>query len=91
MDRIAQHSHQYEPNNNNIVHKTKQMVINKTTITGARIYVNQTKIDKVKQYCYLSTVINERWDNTQKVKCHMGKVRIRQSIRQNERNLQVMT
>jgi len=30
---------------------------------------------RVNQYQYLGTVINEQWDNTEKIKCRIGKAR----------------
>lgn len=32
--------------------------------------------ERVKQYCYLRTVINEQCDSTQEIKCHLGKARM---------------
>jgi len=49
------------------------MVIRKNTITSAYLNVNQTRIERVKQYCYLGTTINEKWDNTQEIKSHISK------------------
>jgi len=49
------------------------MVISKNIITGARLYVNRTRTERAKQYCYLGTMVNERWDNTQEIKCRTGK------------------
>jgi hypothetical protein len=52
MDHIAQHSQRFGFKMN--VHKTKQkMDISKNIITGVPLYVNQTRIERVKQYCYL--------------------------------------
>jgi hypothetical protein len=73
MDHMTQHSHQFGFKIN--VHKTKQMVISKNTIAGAHLCVNQTRIERVEQYCYLGTMINEKWDNTQEIKCCRDKAR----------------
>lgn len=45
MNQIAHHSHKFELNIN--VHKTKQMVTSKKIILGARLQVNQIKIERV--------------------------------------------
>ncbi|CAG9834953.1 unnamed protein product [Diabrotica balteata] len=55
--------------------KTKLMIISKENITGANLYVNQMRIERVLQYNYLGTIINEFWDNTQEIKCRIGKTK----------------
>lgn len=69
MDQKIDHSHQFGLNIN--VDKTRQMVISKNIITGGYLYVNQIRIERVKQYCYLGTVVNKRWDDTWQIKCHI--------------------
>ncbi|CAH1722266.1 unnamed protein product [Aphis gossypii] len=44
-------------------------------MTKAYLNVNQTRIDRVKQYCYLGTTVNEKWNKTQEIKSHIGKGR----------------
>lgn len=34
-----------------------------------------TRIERVKRYCYLGSVINKQWDNEQEIKCCIGEVR----------------
>ncbi|CAG9837229.1 unnamed protein product [Diabrotica balteata] len=51
------------------------MIISKENITGANLYVNQMKIDYVSRYNYLGTIINESWDDTQQIKCRIGKTK----------------
>ncbi|CAG9829790.1 unnamed protein product [Diabrotica balteata] len=51
------------------------MIISKENITGANLYVNQMRIEHVSQYSYLGTKINESWDNTQEIKCRIGKAK----------------
>ena len=43
-------------------------------MAGASLYVNQMRIERVSQY-YLGTIINESWDNTQEIKCRIGKAK----------------
>ncbi|CAG9834503.1 unnamed protein product [Diabrotica balteata] len=74
MDRINEYSEQYGLNIN--THKTKQMIISKENINGAHLYINGTQIERLKQYCYLETIINEQWSNLQEIKCRMGKARM---------------
>ncbi|CAG9834167.1 unnamed protein product [Diabrotica balteata] len=73
MDRINEYSQHYRLNNN--THKTKQMIISKENINGVHLYINGTQIERVKQYCYLRTIINEQWSHLQEIKCHIGKAR----------------
>jgi Reverse transcriptase (RNA-dependent DNA polymerase) len=73
MDRITQYSQQYGLNIN--VQKTKQMIISKKPINGAHLYISGIRIERVKQYCYLGTIINEQWDNVQEIKCRIGKAK----------------
>ncbi|CAH1285836.1 unnamed protein product [Diabrotica balteata] len=73
MDRINEYSQQYGLNIN--THKTTQMIISKENINKAHLYINGTQIERVKQYCYLVTIINEQWSNLQKKKCRIGKAR----------------
>uniref|UniRef100_A0A8D8S265 Reverse transcriptase domain-containing protein n=1 Tax=Cacopsylla melanoneura TaxID=428564 RepID=A0A8D8S265_9HEMI len=51
------------------------MVISKTNITGIHLTINQTIIERVSQYIYLGTIINEDWDNSQEIKSRIGKAR----------------
>ncbi|CAG9839145.1 unnamed protein product [Diabrotica balteata] len=51
------------------------MIISKQNITGANLYVNQMRIERVSQYNYLRTIINESWDNTKEIKCRIGKAK----------------
>uniref|UniRef100_A0A8D9EVT2 Reverse transcriptase domain-containing protein n=1 Tax=Cacopsylla melanoneura TaxID=428564 RepID=A0A8D9EVT2_9HEMI len=55
--------------------KTKFMIISKENITGANLYINQTIIERVSQYTYLGTMINEAWDNSQEIRCRIGKAK----------------
>lgn len=73
MDRIVEVSHQYGLDINTT--KTKHMVINKTNIIDVHLTINQTRIERVSQYTYLGTIINENWDNTQEIKSRIGKAR----------------
>ncbi|CAG9834284.1 unnamed protein product [Diabrotica balteata] len=51
------------------------MIISKENITRANLYVNEMRIDRVSQYNYLGTIINESWDNTEEIKCRIGKAK----------------
>uniref|UniRef100_A0A8D8SH15 Craniofacial development protein 2 n=1 Tax=Cacopsylla melanoneura TaxID=428564 RepID=A0A8D8SH15_9HEMI len=73
MDNITYHSNQYGLNIN--VKKTKFMIISKNKITGSQLYINQTAIERVKQYTYLGTIINEDWQNSQEIKSRIGKAK----------------
>ena len=73
MDRIVRVSSQYGLEINTA--KTKLMVISKENITGVNLVINQRTIERVKQYPYLGTIINENWDNSQEVKFRIGKAR----------------
>ncbi|KAL1447016.1 hypothetical protein WDU94_015647 [Cyamophila willieti] len=55
--------------------KTKFMIISKENITGVNLYINQTRIERVSQYTYLGTIINESWDNSQEIRCRIGKAK----------------
>lgn len=73
MNRITQYSQQYGLNIN--VQKTKLMIISKKSIKGAHLYINNNRIERVKQYSYLGTIINEQWNNVQEIKCRIGKAK----------------
>lgn len=49
------------------------MVISKNTRTEAYIYINRIRIERVKSINNFDTIINERWDHTQEIKCHKKK------------------
>lgn len=51
------------------------MIISKEDISGAHLYINGIRIEQVKQYYYLGTVINEQLDNAQEIECRIGKAR----------------
>ncbi|CAG9826375.1 unnamed protein product [Diabrotica balteata] len=51
------------------------MIISMENITGANLYANQMRIELVSQYNYLETIFNESWDNTQEIKCRIGKTK----------------
>ncbi|CAG9837704.1 unnamed protein product, partial [Diabrotica balteata] len=73
MNKITETSRTYGLDIN--TSKTKLMIISKQNITGANLYVNQMRIERVSQYNYLGTIINESWDNTQEIKCRIGKAK----------------
>ncbi|XP_045464525.1 uncharacterized protein LOC123673848 [Harmonia axyridis] len=73
MDRITHHSQQYDLNIDE--EKTKRMIISKVNIRRAHLYVNGTRIERVKQYNYLGTVINEQWISV-KIKSCIEKARM---------------
>ncbi|CAG9840219.1 unnamed protein product [Diabrotica balteata] len=56
MDRKNEYSQQYGLNIN--THKMKQMIISKENINRAHLYINGTQIERIKQCCYLGTIIN---------------------------------
>ncbi|CAG9830952.1 unnamed protein product [Diabrotica balteata] len=51
------------------------MIISKENINKAHLYINGTQLERVKQYCYLGTIINEQWSNLQEIMCRIGKAR----------------
>jgi hypothetical protein len=55
--------------------KTKFMIISKKDITGVHLSINQSRIERVHKYQYLGIVINDQWDNTEEIKCRIGKSR----------------
>lgn len=55
--------------------KQKKMIISKEAISAAHLYINGFRIERVKQYCYLGTVINVQWDNTRDIKYRIKKAR----------------
>lgn len=56
MDKITESSMRYGLNIN--TNKTKFMIISKEDITGDLLSINQTRIERIHKYQYLSTVIN---------------------------------
>ncbi|KAL1458712.1 hypothetical protein WDU94_008838 [Cyamophila willieti] len=73
MDRVVEVSAQYGLEMN--TSKTKLLIVSKENISGAHLYVNQSRIERVSQYTYLGTIINENWDNSQEIKCRIEKAR----------------
>lgn len=73
MDKITETSKQYGLDIN--TGKTKFMIISKKDIKGANLYINQARIERVSQYNYLGTIINELWDNSQEIRCRIGKAK----------------
>ena len=71
MDRVVEKSSQYglEINTN----KTKLMVISKENIGGVHLSINQNAIERVSHYNYLGTIINEKWNNIQEIRCRIEK------------------
>lgn len=51
------------------------MIISKEVISGAHLFINGTKIERVNQYKFLGTIINEQWVSAQEIKCHIEKAR----------------
>lgn len=41
----------------------------------SNIYIKGKKVEQVKTYTYLGTVINEQWDHSQEMKCRIEKAR----------------
>lgn len=73
MDRVTEVSSQYGLEMN--INKTKLIVVSKRNITEDNLYINQSRIQRVKQYTYLGTTINENWDNSQEIRCRIEKAR----------------
>lgn len=73
MDKVVEVSKRYGLEMN--VNKTKLLVVSKEQINNAHIKINNVRIERVKQYTYLGTIINENWDNTQEIKCRIEKAR----------------
>lgn len=73
MDKITHHSSQYGLEVN--VKKTKLMIVSKERITGGRLLINQTAIERVDHYNYLGTIINEDWNCAQEIRARIGKAR----------------
>jgi hypothetical protein len=55
--------------------KTKFMIISKNKVRDAQLLINNTPVDRVKQYNYLGTTVNEQWDHSQEIKCRIEKAR----------------
>lgn len=73
MDRVTEISSQYGLEMN--INKTKLLVVSKRNITEDNLYINQNRIQRVKQYTYLGTIINENWDNSQEIRCRIETAR----------------
>uniref|UniRef100_A0A8D8YBA7 Craniofacial development protein 2 n=3 Tax=Cacopsylla melanoneura TaxID=428564 RepID=A0A8D8YBA7_9HEMI len=73
MNKVTETSKKYGLDIN--TNKTKFMIISKENITGANLYVEGKRIERVSQYTYLGTIINEQWDNSQEIRCRIGKAK----------------
>uniref|UniRef100_A0A8D9EV91 Craniofacial development protein 2 n=1 Tax=Cacopsylla melanoneura TaxID=428564 RepID=A0A8D9EV91_9HEMI len=74
MNRIHDTSQMYGLDINTL--KTKFMIVSKKPISGVNLYINQNRIERVSKYTYLGTIVNESWDNSQEIKCRIGRARI---------------
>ena len=73
MTKISETSNRYGLDIN--TNKTKFIIISKKNIQGLNLFINGASIERVSQYPYLGTIINEAWDNSQEIKCRIGKAR----------------
>lgn len=57
------------------ISKTKYMLITKTTQDNRKIYVKNQPIERVRQYKYLGTIINENNDSSQEIRVRIEQAR----------------
>lgn len=73
MDKVTLISLKYGLDIN--IKKTKLLIVSKESMNGANIYHNGSPIERVTQYTYLGTMINENWNNSQEIRCRIEKAR----------------
>lgn len=74
MDRIVEAGSECGLSLN--IKKTKFMVISKdNNIQPGQLVIDNQQIEKVTNYTYLGTNINERWDHSVEIKCRIEKAR----------------
>ncbi|KAH0998914.1 hypothetical protein HUJ04_004164 [Dendroctonus ponderosae] len=57
------------------ISKSTFMVISKETGGRYDLTINNTPIDRVSQFTYLKTMINDNWDHSQEIRCRIEKPR----------------
>lgn len=73
INRINDVSNQYGLKIN--INKTKFMVISKETGGRYNLIINNKPIERVTQFSYLGTMINEDWDHSQEIRIRIEKAR----------------
>lgn len=73
IDKISEASERYGLKVN--INKTKFMIISKNTNTRGQLFIRNIPIQRVSEFTYLGTVVNEQWDHSQEIKVRIEKAR----------------
>uniref|UniRef100_A0A8D8PQH9 Craniofacial development protein 2 n=1 Tax=Cacopsylla melanoneura TaxID=428564 RepID=A0A8D8PQH9_9HEMI len=73
MDNVTKHSRDYGLDIN--ISKTKFMVISKKQNTTGNVTIDGTLLERVKDYTYLGTNLNEDWDHSKEIRIRIEKAR----------------
>uniref|UniRef100_A0A8D8SMX4 Craniofacial development protein 2 n=1 Tax=Cacopsylla melanoneura TaxID=428564 RepID=A0A8D8SMX4_9HEMI len=73
MDRVTLYSRKYGLDVN--ISKTKCMVISKKQDIYGTIFIDGTPLERVKQYTYLGTNVNDDWDHSREIRIRIEKAR----------------
>ena len=63
MNRVTESRRRYGLDVN--VNKTKLMIVYKNKFTNCTLNINQNPVERVNNYTYLGTIVNEQWDHSE--------------------------
>jgi len=57
------------------INKTKYMIISKKQFVGEQLFISGQQVEKVQNYNYLGTLVNEDWDHLVEIRCKIEMAR----------------